>query len=503
MALNTVLKLRQAQSLTMTPQLLQSIRLLQYNHVELNRYIDEQIERNPLLERETGDGGSPDADGEASPVAAPSDSADTDGLAASMSETAMQDTFDASGADLYPDDAPPRETPAPRAEPGLPYGAGDGESADIENYVAARRTLREHVSEQIGMLVSDPAEALIASELADNLDERGYLDADFAALAERLGCDAGLVERVHAQLLEAEPAGLFARDLRECLAQQCRRKDRYDPAMAALIDNLELLARRDFKTLRGLCGVDESDLLDMLEEIRGLDPRPGHAFETSGSESVIHDVTVREASDGSWHIELNADALPRVLVNRQYHAELSRMPMKDAEKTFVADCMQNASWLERSLDQRAQTILKVATEIVRKQDAFLVDGITALRPMTMKMVADEIGMHESTVSRVASNKYMLTPRGLFELRYFFTVCVGGQFGSDDGHSSTAIRERIRVLIGEERPDAVLSDDAIVARLKEEGVDVARRTVAKYREGLGLASSIQRRREKKAALIAAE
>ena len=265
--------------------------------------------------------------------------------------------------------------------------------------------------------------------------------------------------------------------------------------MQAMIAHLDLLARRDFAQLRRLCGVDDDDLLDMLAEIRSLDPRPGLAFSGGTADTVVPDVVVRPAADGSWAVELNPDTLPRVLVNQSYFSTVSKHATSPAEKEFLADCLQNANWLTRSLDQRARTILKVAGEIVRQQDAFLLHGIRHLRPLNLRAVADAIGMHESTVSRVTANKYMMTPRGVFELRYFFSVAIASAEGGD-AHSSEAVRDRIRELIEAEKPLDVLSDDAIVDILRKGGVDIARRTVAKYREGMSIPSSVQRRREKR-------
>ncbi|TIM93595.1 MAG: RNA polymerase factor sigma-54, partial [Mesorhizobium sp.] len=335
---------------------------------------------------------------------------------------------------------------------------------------------------------------LIAAELADGLDETGYLRADLAEIAARLGADAAAVAKVLAVCQAFEPAGLFARDLAECLSLQLAVRNRLDPAMKALVANLELLARRDFHALK--CGVDEEDLLDMLAEIRALDPRPGMAFSGGASDAIVADVEVRAANDGSWTVELNAETLPRVLVDHIYFAQVSPQAKNQAEKDFLAECLQNANWLTRSLDQRAKTILKVASEIVRQQDAFLVHGVRQLKPLNLRTVADAIGMHESTVSRVTANKYMLTPRGVFELRYFFTASIAAS-GGGDAHSSEAVRDRIKQLIDEEKPVDVLSDDAIVDMLRESGVDIARRTVAKYREGMNIPSSVQRRREKRA------
>jgi RNA polymerase sigma-54 factor len=266
--------------------------------------------------------------------------------------------------------------------------------------------------------------------------------------------------------------------------------------MASLVANLDLLARRDFVALRRICGVDEEDLVGMVAEIRALNPRPGMAFSAGSTDTIIADVLIRPANDGTWLVELNADALPRVLVDQVYFAEVSGHAKNQAEKEFLADCLQSANWLTRSLDQRAKTILKVASEIVRQQDAFLVHGVRHLRPLNLRTVADAIGMHESTVSRVTANKYMLTPRGVFELRYFFTAAIASAEGGD-AHSSEAVRDRIKQFIEEERPVDVLSDDAIVDMLRKNGVDIARRTVAKYREGMNIPSSVQRRREKRA------
>ena len=290
---------------------------------------------------------------------------------------------------------------------------------------------------------------------------------------------------------QLEPVGVGARNLSECLALQLRDKDRFDPAMAALVDNLDLLARRDFGKLRRICGVDQNDLQDMLAEIKALDPHPGRSFSSGVAEPVIPDVFVTESPAGGWKIELNSDALPRVLINQEYVSEISAIGGEETQ-SFVSECLQNANWLVKSLDQRARTVLKVTEEIVRQQDAFLVYGVEHLRPLNLKMVADAISMHESTVSRVTSNKYMATPRGTFELKYFFTTAIASADGSAD-YSAESVRFKIKSLIDRETADTVLSDDAIVVALRAGGVDVARRTVAKYREALRIPSSVQRRR----------
>ena len=503
MSLVAKLQLRQSQSLVMTPQLMQSIRLLQLTHMELERFVDEEIERNPLLERaDTREEGQPAA--ETAPVA--DDKAD-DWFSednASLDGEAMAGQFDSSLENLFPDEAGAAQ-PAPgpqlgRSSAGV-AGALSGDDVNLEEVAAAGRTLRDHVGEQISLTFADPAARAIAAELAEGLDDAGYLQVDTVELAERLGVTLEEVAEALAVCQTFEPSGIFARNLAECLALQLKPRDRFDPAMAALVAHLDLLARRDFAALRRICGVDDEDLLEMLAEIRSLDPRPGLAFATGSVDSITPDAIVRPASDGSWQVELNPDALPRVLVDQSYYAEVSRHAANAAEKAFLAECLQNANWLTRSLDQRAKTILKVASEIVRQQDAFLLNGVRHLRPLNLRTVADAIGMHESTVSRVTANKYMLTPRGVFELRYFFTAAIAAA-DEGDAHSAEAVRDRIRQMIDEEAATNVLSDDAIVDVLKDAGVDIARRTVAKYREAMSIPSSVQRRREKRVLAAAA-
>ena len=504
MALAAKLQLRQSQSLVMTPQLMQSIRLLQLTHAELERFIEEEMERNPLLERaEPQEDGTGEAGSKAEPAAEGPQDDWFDGSAATWSAEAMSERLDSSLENLFPDDPGRAERLAPDLASqwkSVGPGGSGGEGFDMEDIAAAKVTLRDHVGEQIALTFADPASRLIAAELADGLDEAGYLRADPAEIAARLGAEDAAIAAVLSECQGFEPSGVFARDLAECLSLQLAVRDRLDPAMRALLANLELLARRDFHALRRLCGVDEEDLLDMMAEIRALDPRPGMAFSGGASDAIVADVEVRPASDGSWAVELNSETLPRVLVDQAYFARVSGQAKDQAEKDFLSECLQSANWLTRSLDQRARTILKVASEIVRRQDAFLVHGVRHLKPLNLKTVAEAIGMHESTVSRVTSNKYMLTPRGVFELRYFFTAAIASAEGGE-AHSSEAVRDRIRQMIEEETAAAVLSDDAIVGALKDGGIDIARRTVAKYREGMNIPSSVQRRREKRALAVA--
>lgn len=502
MALSPRLEVRQSQGLTLTPQLMQSIRLLQLSHLELNSFVEAELLRNPLLERE--DGAEP-ADEPAEAAERPTElnaAEDTvDYSERIQSADSIANGYDTEVENVFPDQsAPERQTDSTQWNER--NGGGDGEAADIDQFVAARPTLADHLAAQAGLIISDPGERLIAQFLIDSLNEAGYLAVELETVAEQLGAPTATIEAVLGKLQGCDPVGVFARDVRECLALQLRERDRLDPLMARLLDNLELIAQHDLAALARAVGADREDLGDMLAELRQLDPRPGRAFEAGPVESVVPDVFVRPGLGGEWQIELNADVLPRVLINRTYYAAVTRKTRDTAEKSFLTDCLATANWLAKSLDQRAQTILKVTAEIVKQQDGFLVHGITHLRPMTLKAVADAIEMHESTVSRVTSNKYVSTPRGLFEMKYFFTTALGSSTGEGD-HSAEAVRHRIRQIIEAEQPSDILSDDTIAEMLqKERGIEVARRTVAKYREGMNIPSSVIRRRQKRAVAAAA-
>ena len=511
MALSHKLELRQSQSLVMTPQLMQAIKLLQLSNLDLMAYVDAELERNPLLERVEGEeGADPAADSEVAANGGDDDRGGANGddspdwLETSMETDpeAIAARLDSDLANVFPDD---HGKPAGEIAPVLPVESWASapsrqpistEDYNLEAFVAERKTLADHLADQFGLAVSDPGMRLVGRVLISEIDEAGYLRADLAGIAERLSAPLDLVERTLAVVQTLDPAGIGARDLAECLAIQLRERDRFDPAMATLVDHLDLVARRDHAALRRLCGVDDEDLADMLAELRSLNPKPGSAFGGAEVQAVIPDVMVRPGPDGGWLIELNTGTLPRVLVNQTYYASVSGRRRSDSDKTYLTDCLQTANWLVKSLDQRARTILKVATEIVRQQDAFFAHGVRHLRPLNLKTVAEAIGMHESTVSRVTSNKYMATPRGIFELKYFFTAAIASAEGGE-AHSAEAVRYRIRRMIDDELPEAILSDDAIVRMLRNSGVDIARRTVAKYREAMRIPSSVQRRREKQA------
>ena len=490
MALSARLEIRQGQGLVITPQLQQAIKLLQMSNLEVEAFIDAELERNPLLQRDEGE-----ADGDATP--------EPDGptVAEQVADAEARADLDATHDDVSPGERATGDAPEAAADVGGAVDwskAGSGGSFDqdgegFEERLTRELTLSEHLQGQLSASGLSPAETIIAGVLIDAVDDGGYLRAETSEVAERLGCDSALVERVLGVIQGFDPVGVAARDVRECLMIQLKDQNRYDPAIAALLDNLPLLAKRDLTSLRRLCGVDDEDLREMIAEVRGLTPKPGAAFGGEPSSPVAPDVFVREGLGGMWLVELNSDALPRVLMDQRYHAQVSGQSRTDQEKTFVADCLAQASWLIKSLDQRARTILKVSSEIVRQQDAFLAFGVQHLRPLNLKTVAEAIGMHESTVSRVTSNKYLATPRGVFEMKYFFTSAIASSEGGE-AHSAEGVRDRIRRLIDTEAREAdVHSDDAIVDLLKTAGVDIARRTVAKYREAMRIPSSVDRRR----------
>ena len=485
MALTPRLDLRQSQSLVMTPQLQQAIKLLQLTNLELSAYVEQELEENPLLERDEGEKSLEVSD-------EPTDDGIEDGaddFADGIEFAAGDDLpLDEDGDNVWNNDS---AADYPMGERG---GGIEGPGPAIDQTLADVVTLRDHLSQQLTMDLDDPVARMIGVQLIDMLDAAGYIDGDLDRVAQVLGCGRDQVEKTLARLQEFDPPGIFARNLAECLRLQLRDRDRLDPAMEIFVDNLEMLARRELTALADLCGVDAEDLADMVIEIKSLDPKPALAFDHTPAQSVVPDVIMRMRSGGGWNIELNSATLPRVLVNNQYHAQIKGAARSKEDKQFINECFQSANWLVKSLHQRATTILKVATEIARQQDGFFANGVQYLRPLVLRDIADAIDMHESTVSRVTSNKYVSTPRGIYELKYFFTPAISSTSGGAS-HSAESVRHRIREIIEAEKADGVFSDDMIVDLLKGDGVDIARRTVAKYREAMHIPSSVQRRREK--------
>ncbi len=479
--INQRLDLRQSQNLVMTPQLQQAIKLLQLNNAELTEFIESEIAENPLLEKLPNEQ-------ETEAASAPEPESDN-----------VQDDFDSNWTG---NDA---DTPASSSDfdaGTAQVGAGGSRNFDsldeaFENSMAKNETLRDHLNEQLNMTFEDPRDRLIGAMLVDLIDEAGYLREGYAEVAAKLGCDADRVESLLSSMKKFSPSGVFARNLKECLSLQLQEKGLLDKPMEILLDNLNLLANHDMNALASKCDVNTLYLLDMIGDIKSLNPKPASNFDHIVVQTAIPDVLMKKLPKnlgGGWRVELNTETLPRVLVNNEYYTQVSNAAKEKKDREYITTQMNNANWLVKSLDQRAQTILKVTSEIVEQQDAFFTFGIEFLRPLTGKDIAKAIGMHESTVSRVTNNKYIGTPRGIFELKYFFSTALVSADGTS--HSSESIKARIKTMVDEEKADDILSDDTIVEMLQKEGIDIARRTIAKYREMLNIPSSVQRRKQKR-------
>ena len=502
MALGPRLDLRQSQSLVMTPQLQQAIKLLTLSNLEVEAFIGEALDANPLLDlAEAGeamaapvDAGEPELRRthlESSPV----DQLVGEGRAAEDRPLDIDPTTIDRDRDTGDGD---RLAPADSGDWSASSGGGDGEGFDIDAQGAAAASLADHLHAQIGACTRDPQMVFVARWLIDQIDEAGYLVQPLAEAADMLGVPIAVAESALALVQTLDPTGVGARSLGECLALQAREADRYDPCMARLLDNLDLLARGELARLRKMCGVDEDDFHDMLAELRGYDPKPGMRFGSGAGEAIVPDILVREAvqEDGSsgWDIAINQASLPRLIVNRAYYVEMRGSCVSKEARAWLGERLADANWLLKALDQRQKTILKVAAEVVRHQDGFFREGVSQLRPLTLRTVAEAVSLHESTVSRVTSNKYLNCARGTYELKYFFTSGVASSDG-EGAVSAEAVKAAIRQLIDAEDAKAVLSDDTLVDLLRGRGFDLARRTVAKYREAIGLGSSVQRRRQK--------
>lgn len=503
MALTPRLDLRQAQSLVMTPQLQQAIKLLQFSNMELKEYVEGQLEQNPLLEpNETSDapeaGEALAADTDATRTGATDDPVSLDLAVGSEHAAVADEALDLEVPDNVFDT---RSSDTGDSLDGRAGSLREGRGGTFEPYdgtqeqtLSSQTTLQDHLTTQMMVEIHNPADRFIAVHLINMLDEAGYLTGDLAQLAELLGCPVAQVEATVNRLQSLEPAGIFARSLAECLALQLEEKSQLDEPTRVIITHLDLVGRRDWPTLARLAGVSTQRVIELVARVRSCNPKPALAFDRAVAHPVIPDVIMRPRHGGGWLVELNNEALPRVLVNNHYYMQVSKAVHKREEKQYLAECFQSANWLVKSLHQRATTILKVAAEIIRQQEEFFTAGVQGLKPLVLRDIADAISMHESTVSRVTSQKYVATPRGIFELKYFFTHAIGASNGGDS-HSAESVRHRIKKMIDAEGPQAILSDDAVADALQKEGIDIARRTVAKYREAMRIPSSVQRRREK--------
>jgi len=489
MTISQRIEQRQAQTLIMTPQLQQAIKLLQMSNMELTDFIEKEIETNPLLERADGGGdlSAPSVGDEDASSVEFTDSGDGNSSKdVEEGVDVINDDQESWSSDGYADED--------RYSTNGPGGGNDSDFSAAQN-VAEKPSLRSHLLEQINIDFTDPADRIVASALIEMLDEAGYLPSELELVRAQLGATPERFSQIISRLQRFDPCGIFARSLRECLALQLADKNRLDPAMDLLLDNLDLLAKRETGALMKICRVDAEDLALMISEIKCLNPKPASAFVSDVAPPIVPDVILRRLPGGGWHVELNTETLPRVLANERYYSQIQASSPSKADKDYIVDRWQQANWLVKALHQRATTILKVAGEIVRQQDQFFVHGIHHMKPLVLKDIAQLVEMHESTISRVTQNKYIATPRGMFELKFFFTTALARSDGGEDV-SSEAVRARIRTLIDSEKPKAILSDDKLSMILRGEGVDIARRTVAKYREAMHIPTSAQRRREKR-------
>lgn len=477
------LDLRQTQTLVMTPQLQQAISMLQLTNIELTEHLEKEIAQNPLLEKDDSD---KDKNLESLDTR---DKPETD---------SMQSEFDTAWGD---DQSPPADDPSSGLSMGQIGAGGNRNFEDTETAFDATlsddKSLRDTLLEQLHLHTDDPRDRMIGARLIDMLDDQGYLRQGFDELKEELGCSDNRLHTLLEHLKTYDPPGIFAHDLKECLALQLADMDLLSGPMEILLENMDLMADYDFKTLAKKCGVSENEVQTMAESLKGLNPRPASLFENFITQPLIPDVFMRPLPKdlgGGWRVELNTETLPKVLVNNQYYKEVSQKSKSKQDKEYLNNQLAAANWIVRAMDQRAQTILKVASDIVEHQEHFFLYGIEFLQPLTLKDVAERVDMHESTISRVTNNKYIGTPRGIFELKYFFSTAIGGSDGQV--YSAESIRAQIKELIEGEDPENILSDDKIVEILNKNGIEIARRTVAKYRETLHIPSSAQRRRQKK-------
>jgi RNA polymerase sigma-54 factor len=494
------LELRAQQQLVMTPALQQAISLLQLNNLELSALLAQEVEQNPLLEVSGTEEQAAEARNNLAETLAQGDMRGdigrdapiqtAEGPQALTGEVAMADD---AGGSLESD-----------YESGINEWSdtGDGGNfdarpeSDVFDNTAERRGLRDHLFQQIHVDFRGP-DLAAATLLCDYLDEAGYLRADLIELAAQLQCDTQDLLLVVGRLQKLDPPGIFARNLAECLELQLAERGLLSMDMAKLLANLELLGSHDFEKLQKKLGIDRAQLNELIAHIRQCDPKPAAAFDHSPPATLIPDVLLRAVRDADtglqdWELELNPETLPRALVREKFFTRVMATARDASAKKFMQERHQAAHWLVRALQSRAETILKVSKAIVKFQNAFFEQGIHALKPLTLKEIAAEVGMHESTISRVTAGKYMATPRGIFELKYFFNASLGSSHGGSD-YASESVRQRIKTLITAEKPDDILSDDRLVLMLQSEGVDIARRTVAKYREALGLAGSFHRKR----------
>ncbi|MBR2033158.1 MAG: RNA polymerase factor sigma-54 [Alphaproteobacteria bacterium] len=484
MAITPRLEIKQSQSLLMTQQLRQAINLLQLNNIELNEFIEQELARNPLLEKEDEHLNN-QSDNFTSTIDSSYDDNNTEEF---KTDIDYSTTFDDYGSDS---EGYENNSNHDWSEYNKSKDHRQNEDFDyFEEKASKEKSLYQFINEQIGIKFKSVADKIIATRLSDELDAAGYFRGNINDIAKNLKCSPKKVQKVLNSLKELEPSGIFAENLKECLKIQLKDKNRYDPVIAKLLDNLELLAQGKIKELQKICQVNIDDLSEMISDIKSLNPKPTSDWDSDTNAYIIPDIFVQRSKNGSYRVELNQMSLPRVLINHQYYSELSKHDKQ--AKRFLKENLSSANFLIKAMHQRATSILRVSEEIVRAQQDFFEHGIEKLKPLNLRDVAYNLEMHESTISRVTSNKYMHTPIGLFELKFFFSTAAGSYIGKEDV-STLAIKHKIKQIIATENKSSILSDDKIVEILSQKGIKIARRTVAKYRESMNIPTSAERKR----------
>ncbi|MFV0627519.1 MAG: RNA polymerase factor sigma-54 [Alphaproteobacteria bacterium] len=494
MAIAPRLEIKQTQSLLMTPQLRQAINLLQMSNLELNDLITQELENNPFLEREEDVVNNLEIDNQ---------TIDDYGDETSQSEAIESYEIDTDYDNQTDDFGSDREGYEENADYAWDNQSKSQNAFADEDYdffekkLKDEKTLLSFLQEQIQINFYKPYEKLIASHLVEFLDDAGYFRGNLRELSQKMKVSEEVLDDILYVLKTFEPSGIFSQSLAECLEIQLKDKNLLDKPMQKLLQNLELLAEGKGKELLKICELeDEKKLLNMIREIKALNPKPTAEYNFETTTYIIPDVFVKRGKYGEYALELNSMSLPKVLINQSYKSYVDS-PNKETGK-YVKSQISSASFLVKALHQRATTILKVSEEIVKNQYDFFEKGVQHLKPMLLKDIAEAAEIHESTVSRVTTNKYMHTPRGIFELKYFFSSAAG-TFNGDENTSTTAIKYKIKELIDTEKTDKILSDDNLVELLAQRGIKIARRTIAKYRESLNIPTSAERKRIKRKVL----
>ena len=493
MAITPKLEIKQSQSLLMTPQLRQAISILQLNNLELSELIENEINANPLLEKESDKLQEISQETSEQTIDNINDSATNE--EEFSTDIDIDNTFDDYASDREGYDIPPDYDWQDYAKKKNTQNAEEADFDYFEQRLSQEKSIYDIIKEQISLNFITNKERMLATVLTEFLDESGYFRGDLETIAQKLHTTPQILTPVLDKLKTFEPSGIFAQSLQECIKIQLRDKNRLDPMMEGLLDNLELLGNKDFKILKKKLNITDEDLLSMITDIKSTDPKPAAKYNQKKADYIIPDVFITKTKHGEYKVELNQSSLPRLLINKDYYHQIKTADSNKNTGKYLKSQLNNADFLVRALRQRAETILRVTQELLKAQYDFFEKGIEHLKPLSLKDIADAAEIHESTVSRVTTNKYVHTPLGIFELKYFFSGATVSYSGGEAA-SSTAIKHKIKNMIEAESADNILSDDKLSELLARAGFQVARRTVAKYRESLNIPTSSVRKREKR-------